>query len=1094
MRTPFVYLRVLFLAAMSALAVFAQSGSGSITGTVKDGSGAAVVGVNIRVVNEESGAAYELTTNEAGLYRQGSLLPGRYRVEAELQGFDKLVQNNVTVQVSQALNLDLTLTVGQQNQTVTVVEAPPLVDSQSSTVGQQVNRQMVAGLALPNRAASSLVALAPGVVMIDNGSGTAENYPVFTVAGGRARNQNFTLDGGNVSNAVGLTRPQQLTSLPMDAMQEFRVISSNYSAEYGHSTGGVVAMSTRSGTNELHGSVFEFLRNDALDARNFFAAQRTPIKLNQYGGTLGGPIRKDKTHFFVSWEQTRQVTSNTVLQTVPDQAQRAGDFSNLKDSSGRLIQIYDPATTSGKNRSPFPNNIIPTDRFDPVAQAALNYWPLPNRAGTSTGASNYAAGNNASLDRNIVVAKLDHQFRPADTVSVRYFINNSGTNASGAYGIPVSDPDGDLTDVRVQSILAAHTHVFRPNLVSEIRATFLQRKFIDTRPDMNQDYASKLGLTGVSTAAFPTFNLPGYALLGGNGAVSRTQTPIRDTQIQQALSWFSGRHAIKVGTEFRLGANDEIRDRSSSGSFAITPLITDKPGVAGTGNSMASFLLGHVNSASIQVSDKIRSRAQYMAQYVQDDWRVTDRLTLNLGLRYEVEFPRYVADNKQSSFDTQAINPVSATPGIVTFSGQNGVPRRAFATDWNNVGPRFGLAYRVPGLRNTVFRAGAGFFYGPTVSNTIGDVASTGFSTQASLVVSQAEFQSAMLLKNGFPVSATDRPQLASAFGAVPLGTKPTFAASFFAPNQVAPTSYQYNATVQTEPVRDLLVEVGYLANVSHHLTANDLSINQVAPQLMGAGDAQSRRPFPQFSNVSLLNPSIGNSTYHGGYVKAERRFTKGFSFLAHYTYSKFIDDVAAANELGDPQSYMDAYNRRLDKGLSGSDVPHRFVLSGLYQAPSFKERKLLSYVLGRWQFGMFGTFQSGAPFTVMSTANTTNAFPAGPIRPMLLANPSLAGSSAQSLTRWFDTSVFAAPAAFTFGNSPRDNLRGGNLQTIDLTMSKEFAVTERVKFDLRGEFFNVLNRANFLLPGHTFGAADFGVMTSSNPARAVQLGMRVSF
>jgi hypothetical protein len=405
-----------------------------------------------------------------------------------------------------------------------------------------------------------------------------------------------------------------------------------------------------------------------------------------------------------------------------------------------------------------------------------------------------------------------------------------------------------------------------------------------------------------------------------------------------------------------------------------------------------------------------------------------------------------------------------------------------------------GLAYRVPGLRNTVFRAGGGLFYGPTVSNTIGDVASTGFSTQASLVVSQADFQSAMKLREGLPASATARPDLTSAFGAVKVGTKPVFAATFFDPHQIAPISYQYNANLQTEPVKDTMLEVGYIANVSHHLTANDLSIDQVAPQLMGAGDTQRLRPFPQFSNVSLLNPSIGNSTYHGGYVKVERRFAKGLSFLAHYTYSKFIDDVAAANEYGDPASYMDAYNRRLDKGLSGSDVPHRLVISGLYQVPEFRNHRLMRYALGKWQMGVFGTFQSGAPFTVVSTANTTNAFPAGALRPNLLANPSLSGSSRQTLARRFDTTAFVAPAQYTFGNSPRSGLRGGNFETVDVTMSKEFALTERLRFDLRGEFFNLLNRANFGLPGHTFGAADFGAVTSANPARAVQLGARLSF
>ncbi len=657
------------------------------------------------------------------------------------------------------------------------------------------------------------------------------------------------------------------------------------------------------------------------------------------------------------------------------------------------------------------------------------------------------------------------------------------TVAIGLVGIPL-DPDGDITDVRVQSILGAHTHVFRSNLVSEFRATYLQRKFIDARFGAGDDDAGRLGLTGVSTAAFPTFNLPGYALLGGNGSVGRIQTPIQDTQFQEAISYFRGRHALKFGGEARFGANNEIRDRSSSGSFGITPLITGKPGTSGTGNSMASFLLGEVNSASVLVSDKIRSRAQYAALYVQDDWRLTERLTVNYGLRWEVELPRYVVDNKQNSFDPQAVNPVSGTPGIVTFSGANGSPRRAFNTDYNNFGPRVGFAYQLPALGSTVIRAAAGFFYGPAVSNTIGDTAATGFSTSASLVILQADLISAMQLRGGFPQSALNRPDLDAGFGVVPLGTRPNLAVGFFERERPTPISYQYNVNVQNEPLKDLLVEVGYMANVSHHLTANDLSLNQARPELMGPGDAQMRRPFPQFSNVFLINPAIGNSTYHSGYVKAERRFAPGFSFLMHYTFSKFLDDVASANEYGDPASYMDAYNRSLDKGLSGSDVPHRFVASGLYEMPELKGNRVLRYVLGRWQFGVFATLQSGAPFTVVTAANTTNAFPAGVVRPTLLRNPGLSGSD-QSLDRWFDTSAFAAPAPFTFGNSPRSGLRGGALQAVDMTISKEFALTEGMRFDLRGEFYNLFNHSNFELPGHTLGTADFGAITSARPGRA---------
>jgi hypothetical protein len=1079
------------LAVLSASLALAQSGNSTISGIVRDASESAIPTAKIKIVNVETGVQSHTVTNSAGLYRAGALVPGTYRMEADAVGFAHLTRGPLTLQVSQTLEIDLTLQVGQQNATVNVVEAAPVTESQSSNIAQAVNRQMLEGLPLPNRAASSLAALAPGVVMIDPGTGTAENYPVFSVAGGRARNQNFTLDGGNVSNAVGLTRPQQLTSLPVDAMQEFRVIANNYSAEFGHSTGGVITMSTRSGTGQYHGSLFESLQNDVFNARNFFAATRPPIRLNQYGASLGGPIRKEKTFFFVTWERTGQLTSDTTISTVPTALNRAGDFSDLRSSAGKPVLIYDPASTAGNSRSPFPGNQIPLARFDPVALAALNYYPVANRAGSATNANNFVGSSANLLNRDIVVARLDHQFRPADLFTARYYINNSGTDNSGTYGIPASDPAGDLTDVRVQSMLGALTHIFRPNLVNELRVTYLRRKYLDTRPGYGENLAGAIGLDGVSDAAFPAFTIPGYASLGNATAVFRFQTPILDRQILDSLSWNRGQHAWKFGMEFRAGANDEIRDRGSAGNFTISPLITDLPGISGTGNALASFLLGEVSAASVQVSDKIPSRAGYLAFYAQDDWRVSGRLTLNAGLRWEAELPREVVGNKMNSFDPTAINPVSGTPGVVTFAGVNGVPVRAFATDTNNFGPRVGFAYRVPGRRETVIRGGGGIFYGPTVSNTIGDVASLGFSTSASYVASPAEFESVLQLRDGFP--AVGRPPLNAAFGAVAAGQTPNTSVAFFNPKQVAPISYQYNLNVQREVASGLLVEAGYLANISHHLTANDLSLDQVAPQLMGAGNAQARRPFPQFSSVTWINPSIGNSTYHGGFVRAEKRFGNSFSFLAHYTFSKFIDDVESANEYGATGSYMDAYNRRLDKGLSGSDVPHHLVLTLLYEFPLFSGNRLLKSTLGGWKLGLLETAESGAPFTVITAANTTNAFPAGSLRPNLLRDPALA-SDRQSINRWFDTSAFAAPAPFTFGNSPRSGLRGPRLATTDVTLEKSIRLKEKLKFDLRGEFYNILNHANFNVPGATFGAADFGLVTSARPGRTVQLAGRLSF
>jgi hypothetical protein len=1073
---------ITFLASLNA-----QVGTSTLTGRIVDGTNAAIPEVEVKVINADSGSSLDLRSNGEGIYRAAALVPGTYRIEVHAAGFEPVVRKNVILEVAQTVTADFVLQLGQQNLAIEVTDTLPLTDRQSSSLGQLIDHKMIDNLPIPNRAATSLVNLSPGVVMITSGEG-AENYPVFSVAGGRARNQDYTLDGGNVTNAVGVTRPQQQTSLPLDAMQEFRVIYNNYSAEYGHSTGGIIALSTRSGTNQFHGSLFEFARNNALDARNFFAAATPPLNLHQFGGSLGGPIIKDKTHFFVSWEETRETFGSATVLTVPTVPERQGDFSGVKSV------IYDPATLANGKKQPYSGNIIPRNGLDPVALAALAYIPLPNRSPTTSNSGNFGANSHSTLRRDILVGKLDHRVGDKDQVSARYYINDYHQQDDGSYGFPVADPNAGTTDGRVQSFMGSYLHTFGASLLNNLSVSYDRRSYIQQRLGAGQGLAQSLGLANVSKAAFPTFNISGYVPLGAlgttNAAVARIQTPITDTQLLDSVSKYFGKHAIKTGIEYRRGYNREVDDITSSGNLAFTRQITDQPGVAGTGDAFASFLIGRANAASLQNLDSIPSHASYWAAYAQDDYRVTSRLTLNLGLRWEVELPRYVDGNHMNSFDPNAINPVSGTPGVVTFAGLNGAPRTAFDPNFDNFGPRFGFAYSAPFAKNLVIRGGAGVFFGPMVSNSVGSAAALGFSDNLSLGSSNPDTTSALTLRDGFPVYV--RPALATpGFGAVPLGAKPNTAVTYFDRNRPTPVSYQVNLDVQDEVVRNLVIEAGYIGNVSHHLTASDLSINEVPPQLVAPGNAQLLRPFPQFSNVSIINPSVGNSNYQAGFVKIERRFSSGFSLLAHYTFSKFLDDVASANEFGDPGSYMDAYNRKLDKGRSGSDIPHRAVITALYAAPGFASHRFMSTLVGGWQIGVLSVLQSGQLFTVYDSVNNSNAFPAGAMRPNLIGDPN-AGSP--TLARWFNAAAFQSAALYTFGNSPRSVLRGPAWKNVDVTLSKNFRITERWKTEFRAEFFNVANHANFDLPGHTLGNADFGVISSAEAARTVQVALRVAF
>ncbi|MBM3785314.1 MAG: TonB-dependent receptor [Acidobacteria bacterium] len=870
-------------------------------------------------------------------------------------------------------------------------------------------------------------------------------------------------------------------------MQEFRVITNNYSVEFGHSAGGVITMTTRSGTNEFHGSVFEYLRNNALDARIFFAATKAPLRLNQFGAALGGPVRKDKTHFFASWEQTREITGGTAIQTLPTAANRAGDFA-----ATRAIPIFDPATTVNRVRQPFPNNVIPGARIDPVARAASDAYPLPNREGTATGANNFIANTRPAFDRDIFVARLDHQFRPADQITLRYYVNGNESENPGAWRRPDSDPSATIGANNNSSWLASHTHTFSPQLINDARVTRLRRFGGTTTTVLGQNQAQKIGLRGVSDQGFPIMNITGFATLGRE-PFRRNNRPPDDMQYQNSLSWFNGKHAWKFGGEYRRGYFNDDRDLSSSGQFGFTPLITGQPGVANSGNAFASFLLGEVNSAGTQRPDVINSRSSYWAFYAQDDFRISDRLTLNFGIRWELNNPRTEDNDRMNSFALNTINPVSRTPGVVRFAGRDGEPRTAFDPDRYNFGPRFGIAWRAPGKRTTVIRTGGGVFFGEIVSNIIGTAAALGFSTDVDLVSPQPGITSAMLLRNGFPtVPRVPVDQLGAGFGAVPAGQNATTAPQFFERSRPTPYSLQYNFNIQREMAANTLLEAGYIANVSHKLTANDLSLNQIRIEDAGPGNAQIRRPFPQFSGVSVINPPIGNSTYHAFTVKGERRYSSGLTFLSHYTFAKFIDDVQSFSEFGNAGGYMDFYNRRLDKGISGNDVRHRILGSLVYAIPDFK-RTVVRWVAGGWRAGVIATAQSGPPFTIFNNTNDTNVFPAGTQRASLVGDPALPESE-RNLNRWFNTSAFAAPAPFRFGNSGRSILRGPGITNIDVSLSKSFPTTERWKTEFRGEFYNLLNTANFGQPGATRGTPAFGVIASAREPRRIQLALRVTF
>lgn len=1078
------------------ISLWGQSSSGTLTGIVIDPSQARLARAALKLINEATGVPLSATTDASGEYTFPLLSSGRYRLDVEASGFQRSTRPGIVIELGRTLRLDVALQVGQVSETVEVSGAAPLLESETATVGQFIENKTIADMPLNGRRVGDLLGLMGNAVYV---TGDVIR-PRVSVAGGRADQQQWLLDGVNSSN-VALEAPQALFNPPVEAVQEIRVQQSAYSAEFGNSSSGVVQMTTRSGTNKFTGVVYENLRNDKLDARNFFAATRPPLRWNVFGGAVGGPVIRNKTFFFSHVEFQRQRVGSVRLFTVPTEGERRGDFSRVTTAAGAVIPIYDPATTVSEGgrttRTQFPGNVIPAGRIDPVAAKIVPLYPVANRAPSNlAGANNFVRNAVTGLNITTWTSKVDHILGDRDRISVRYVLHDFPTYTGAAFDEAAADPNGNTSDRRAHSLLINQTHSFSPRILNDFRFNWQPRFFISRTLSLDQGWPTKLGLKGVSDRAFPRVNVANLVAMGSTGQ-ERVQTPIRDTHVVDAISFYRGAHALKAGGEIRLGRNAEDLNALTSGQFTFGLQPTALPGVTNSGSGMASLLLGFPNSANVSDSDPLDRRAAYYALFVQDDWKVTQNLTLNAGLRWETHTPRVDAADRQNGFDLTAINPVSGTPGVVTFAGRDGRGSKLYEGDWNNFMPRFGLAWKPLGRAGTVIRSGFGVFFGPPLpgsNNTSG-----GFEVSGDFSTPDNGITAPFLLKEGAPDVRT-RPALTPAFGAVAVGQAVRFAPEFIEVHRQLGYTMQWNFSVQQNAGRNSVVEVSYVGNAGRKLNGPSTSINQVRPESMGPGNAQVRRPFPQFNNVTLLAPFWGNSNYHGVNLKYERRFSGGLNLLANYTFAKFIDDVAAGFELGTVGGgVQNFYDRRAEKALSGNDVRNRVAVSSVYELPWGKGRKFLAaggpaaIVLGGWNLGAIVTLQDGSPVGLVTQASNTNAFSSGSQRVNVLRNPALAKNE-RTLARWFDTGAVAAPAQFTFGNASRALFTGPGLANTNFSLLKNFPFREHWNMQIRLEAFNAFNRVNFEEPGRALGAATFGVITVAQASRSVQLGLKLTF
>lgn len=1065
--------RVVVCLLVLALAALGQTSTARVSGLVTDSAGAVIPAASVTLKNTATGIETKVQAGNEGLYTAAFLQPGPYELFVEAKGFKRFVRQGLTLDTGQALVLDVRLEIGSVAESVVVSAETPLLAADSSAISTLVENATIRNMPLASRRIGSLIRLMGNVTFGSEASW--EGITNFSIAGGRGRQQIWQLDGGNLQGVMLVTGIASVAP-PVEAMEEFRIQANGYPAEFGRSTGGFISMTTKSGTNQFHGSLYEFLRNDAFDARNFFSATKPPLRYNVFGGTVGGPIRRDRTFFFFSYEGTRRRDGVTRILNVPTAQEVRGDFSA---TPGTLL---DPA-----NGQPFPGKMIPASRLDPVGAALARLYPTPNVPGAPSGNRNFQQNAVNRTTGDSYILKLDHSLSARDRISGRYLKFRSPVQPGRVYPNPAADTVGDQLSDQFH-VTGNWVRNVSTSLFNELRYNYNRRTNEDPSlypSTINAD----VGLRGVAQDGTANLNITGFTAIGQGGQY-RLAGPGFQHQIINSTTWIHGAHQVKFGGEWRSSEMPDLWGDSRAGTFNFNDVAT------GRGFGLASLLLGWVNTAAVNTGFT-SARMNYFAGYLQDDWKVNSRLTLNIGLRWDMDTPRSEKNNQQTGFDRFAINPVSGTPGAITYAGVGGTSVYAHRFDRNNFGPRFGFAYRPLGDR-LVFRGGYGLMYGPIYDDSITRANVVGFGDVRQFQSSDNGITPAFLLRAGVPLPPAESPN--PGFGAVPVGSSPRVSPDFYDPDLKATYAHHLNFSVQRQLAGSFLVEAAYTANLSHRVSGRATNVNEIRPERRGARQDQALRPFPQYANVTQRAMNWGNSSYHGVNFKVEKRFSRGLNLLSNYTWAKFLDDVQSAADAGGggPQSY---YARHLDKSYSGNDLRHRWVSSAVYELPVGRGRSLnlaqpvLDAAFGGWSLGLISELRSGLPFGVTEQTNRLNAFSSSQ-RPNLVGAWQLDGdrSRAQLISQWFNTAAFVFPGDGVLGNSPRSVGQGPGSVGLDLSLLKDFAFRERVKLQFRGEFFSILNRPNFGLPNGARGSAAFGTIASAGGARQVQLGLRLTF
>ncbi len=1066
----------------SSVAILAQT-QAQLNGTVTDDSGAVIPAAGVSLRNRDTGVVLTTQTNASGLYTFLQVQPGSYELLCEVAGFKRAVRAGLVLETGTSHSVNFRLEIGAVTESVSVVASAPLLETESNNVGQLIERTNVQNMPLQSRRAAGLVRLMGNVVY--QGDPGAESAPRYTLAGGRQVNQMTLLDGGVVQNMT-LGVAQQLVNPPAEALQEFKISANNHSAEFGRAGSGLVLMTTRSGTNEHHGATYWFVRNDKLDARNFFAKQKEPLKFNIYGASIGGPIKKKESFFFFNYEGNKRRRGMVFAgNQVPHPANVQGDFSARRD-----VTVLDPE--SGK---PFPGNMIPASRINPVAARLLSYYPAPNVQGSDTTrapANNYHSAGADQLDQQSYIGRWDHNASDNHRFFTRIaYVTGTEVSAS-IFPEQIADNRANTRDNSNIVVTGSWISNLRPALINDFKSTYGRRKNLDFGPGTISGVNGELGISGVAAEGFPQVIVTGLRTLGR--AHQRVQEPIYTFALGDTMTWVKNTHAVKFGGEFRYSMNTDINQPSANGQYDFNNRAT--------GEGLATLLLGWTSRVRREETLPLRTRSDFWGAFIQDDWKVNSRLTLNLGVRWDMDTPRWEKDNRQSGFDGVPINPVSGTPGIITFASIDGVSKYINNFDWNNIGPRFGFAYRM--TDKLVLRGGYGIYYNGMYHLAVANQFSAGFGS--ALDINSADGGFTPVQRFGDAIPAAERAKLWPGYGAVPPGRNGVTSLHFAQQDLVNGYMQHVNLSVQRELFSNLMVEAAYMANIGRKLGAPDVNRN-VIPLVNGRGpdkQSQALRLWPQYSNVTQVSPVWGDSEYHSLNLKVEKRYSGGLNFLSNFTWSKYMTNADAGGwrEIeGQRVGYTHPELRRFDWSISNADVPLRLVSSVVYELPFGKGRRhafssgAADAFLGGWGIGAIVEFRDGAPYGVISQTNVTNTF-ANDQRPNLIADPVRNDwSSRQELIRaYFNIAAFQHPGVGVFGNAARNLGYGPGFMGADFSVHKRWALTERVGLMYRCDVFNLPNRPNFGHPNTSFGSGAFGTITSAADGRILQMNLRVEF